>query len=250
MALPAAFSSFPSLDTYPAINYRFNRPDDLGLFDYLCGPTGDGFVGGHDAPTVANAATSSFPFGSVTLGSGSTASGAFVQMQEDCLWTLSSRTNKLYEWLFQVQLSSATLTLACVGVAPAITAATGAMAGNITSGFGAYANLVGGASATNWTFFVCNGATSQLAPSASFVGPACDTSVHTMGIYYLTDPSTLGAGQMYFTWDGVQQGNGYSSSSSAIFPSSTAMGMFAAGGNGSAAAQTLIVGEMAMFGRR
>ena len=240
MAVPYFFSNFPAAQQYCPDDYEFERASDLTPWTFS--------VSGHAVPTQVD----SVDTGQLTLGSGSVTSGAYVAMQKTALTVQPNRLGKTYEFTWIIQLSSATLTQALVGLG---TANANPLNTNITNGFGMYANLTNGLSATNWTIFLALASTTQFTTYAQLPGPPVDTSMHTLSILYKTDPTILGAGSMVFFWDTVAGGsmnqlnNGYSSTSAAIFPQ-VPMGLLQAMGNGSGAAQTMKIGKVTKLATR
>jgi hypothetical protein len=115
---------------------------------------------------------------------------------------------------------------------------------NIPYGYGFYANLTGGLSATQWTAFLSNGSGAQFSGYSQYnTGVLVDTNTHEFAIRYITDPNTLGCGNMAFFIDGNQVAQ-FASSSSAIFPSSINLAMSAAMANGSGVAQNMMLYRM------
>ena len=241
-AIPQFFENAPNgISQYWWSWREFIEDTEIGQVQWAT--DGNTLGGGHDAPYTCTTGVDS---GAVTMGSGSTNSGSYVQCQD---WTASivpTRLGKTYLWESQFSLSSASLTGCIQGMFPINSNLIGT---NVANGFGAYANLSGGFSATNWTFFIANGTSgSQFNGLTPLAGPAVDTNVHTFGIRLITDGNNLGGGTVQFWWDGVQLQQ-YQSPTLNTLPQVGLASSFAMG-NGSAAAQTASLYGIGVAGQR
>jgi hypothetical protein len=234
MSTPYAFTGFPGQSVYKSLSIEFDRQTDLALFDW----NGTG----HVLPDEIG----DYDGGGIVLGSGSAGASDYIQAQKVGGSVVMDRLNKTYEFIFDVQLSSATLARAFVGLASVNTNVLGT---NITDGFGFFANLSGGPAAGSWYAMLAKDSAVQFTNYSQYQGETCDTSKHTLAIRIITDASVLGAGRVQYFFDGEQMGAGFTSSDTAIFPI-TALRPVVALGNGSAVAQTMIVREISTSGKR
>lgn len=233
MSIPQALTSFAGLSTYWGADNRFDRQSVLADFDW--------YGSGHGAPSAPDDVDA----GRVTLGGVGAGATDYIQGQKIGATVVLDRLAKTYEFLWAVQLSSATLARALVGFAVTNTNALGT---NITNGFGFLANLSGGPTAGYWVPFLAKSSTIQFTTYSMETPFAADTSEHVLGVRIVTDPNTQGAGQITFFCDNQNVGS-FANSSSAILPTS-ALRLTLALGNGSAVAQSLKVRECPMYGKR
>jgi hypothetical protein len=227
------FVPFPGPPQWNASAHEFKNTLELADYDW----TGVG----HTQPFVVGDING----GGVTLGSGSANSADYIQAQQVGASILLNSLAKTYKFEWQMQLSSATLTQAMMAMA---VTNTSLMTTNIANGFGFYCNNVNGLTATGeWVGFLCNGSTTQYTTYTQFNALASDVNKHTFSIEVITDPATLGAGQIIYFIDSVQVGS-LSNSGTAILPQVGLRNSFAIG-NGSAVAQTGIVFSAAQQGQ-
>lgn len=232
--IPTMFQNFPNQPRYSTVEYEFNRASDLSDWEWM--------YSGHIPPE----ALSDGDGGSIVLGSGSANANDYLQGQLLGSTIQLNRLSKIFQFEWQIQLDSATLTQALIGIC--ITN-TNLMGTNITDGFGLYVNAPGGPADSNWHVFNSFDSAVQFTGYQGYSGPAADTLAHTFSVQVITDPVTLGAGSMTFFMDGNQIGNGIASSA-AIFPSDEKLRLSMAMGNGSAVARTLTVNQARVLDQR
>lgn len=227
MAQPYALSGGRNLASYSSFNSEFNKASDLVDWEWS-------YNGAHVPPGAIGDGDA----GALVLGSGSTTSGDYLQMQAIGASLQLNRLAKYSKWFFTVQLSSATLTSCYIGL---FNTNLNLINTNVTDGFGMYINGPSGPAAGTWQLFNAVGSTIQYTTyTPTQVGPAGDTASHTFCLECYTDSTTLGKGTIYMSMDGNQIGNGFSGSiltQLALRPSIAMM-------NASGAAQTLTVQQV------
>jgi hypothetical protein len=221
------FQNFPSVPADNVQWYNFtSNAQALGDWDWLCS--------NHVPPFVVG----DYDGGGLLLGSGSSNSGDYIQMQKSGLSILANRTGKTYWFIWQAQLNSASLTQALLGLASTMT--TNSLTNNIPNGMGFYANLTGGLSSSYWTTFLANGSASQFSGyTQTATTIPVDTLKHTFAIQWVTDNSLLGAGSLTYFIDGAVVAS-QASTSTAFLPQ-VGLRPIATMGNATAAAQTMIL---------
>ena len=221
--LPFEVANFPKIPLAERSYHYWTMQHELIDFDFT--------YTGHTPPT----SVSDVDGGKLVLGSGSASAEDFVQMQQIGSSVNLNRLNKTLQFLWSFQLDSATLTEALLGF---VVTGTDLMHNNFTDGFGFYVNQKNGPATGAWTAFCARGSAAQFTGYSQINNVAtADTNQHTFAVQIITDPVTLGCGNITWFVDGVQVAN-TSGSTTAFLPTANLLRNTIAMGNGSGVART------------